>query len=389
MDSLIVLIAFSPIALAIASKVIWHNEITWGELAIMAILPMIFIVILYHQFRFNNATDNELWNGQIVEKVQRKENCPWGWKTYRDDFCTNYRTRQVYDGEDCTGFGKDRVCTSKYHTEYKYDYDWEQRYFIKTDIKDHTFEVDRVDYQGVSQPPIWRGFHVGDPASLPNTYMNWIRAAADSLFHQDGEAEEKYKGRIPAYPDKIYNYIQVNRVLTVGIDVPEVDRWNRELSMALRELGPKRQMNAIIVIANSKEFAGDYIFAVRRYWQGFKKNDAVLFIGADPETKKIGWVDVLSWSKNNAFNVVLRDTVYAIGSVSENFAPLVIQALSTVGMDAYERRSMKEFEFLKQQIPTPIWLYFVTFFVGVLSTGGVWFFALGNNWKPSTSRRSL
>jgi hypothetical protein len=102
---------------------------------------------------------------------------------------------------------------------------------------------------------------------------------------------------------------------------------------------------------------------------GFKKNDAVIFIGVNPD-KSVNWAEVLSWSKNSIFNIELRDDIRAMKG--ELDLRSVILRLYHIGMDKYERRSMKEFEFLRDQIPTnPFSIGINLFFNILIIVGGL------------------
>ncbi|AKF13627.1 hypothetical protein PHIN3_364 [Sinorhizobium phage phiN3] len=305
-----------------------------------------------------SASDVELWNGEISDKRATTQQCPYGWQRFQDGFCTEYRTREVYDGQTCTGSGKDRRCVSNYHTEYKYKFDWERRYFIYAEnLKKSSWEVPRIDAQGTQAPPRFQSVKIGDPASIKNRYSNWVRAASDSIFHDDGNLEEKYKELIPEYPIEIYDFFKVDRIVTIGVTIPDIEKYNRRLSEALKQLGPKRQMNAVIVVVDASKIQNaEYAHAVRRAWKGFKKNDAVVFLGI--KDNSIYWAEVLSWSKASIFDVELRDKI-----LGDRDKPLdlnnVISYIENIGMKNYERRSMEEFEFLKEELRTPLWLIFL------------------------------
>jgi hypothetical protein len=302
---------------------------------------------------FAATTDVETWNGSITEKVRDKRDCPSGWNYFQDDFCTQYTTRTVDDGETCSTDSKgNRSCTRQSHTEYHYDYPWEIKWRLKSSDLDEEWEVDRVDPQGAVSPPLYMHTSIGDPASKTHRYTNWVRAASDSLFHEDG-MDHRYDGLIPKYPQELYDLYKMDRIVQVGVDIPDVSEYNRLLSVALSELGPKRQMNAIIVLVDAKTAGTDYPAAVRRAWKGFKKNDAVVFIGLDGT--KVAWSDVLSWSKDDMFNVLLKDDLAKQARQDLDMRGLIIR-LHMIGMEHYSRREMAEFDYLRDEIPTPPWL---------------------------------
>lgn len=317
-------------------------------------------------FNFS-AMDTEIWNGEISNKRNIVKECPWGWNRSKDDFCTEYRSKEVYDGKTCTTDSKTKKksCVNNYHTEYKYDYPWEGKWFVYSANLKESWEIGRVDYQGANEPGEYRQVKIGDPASTTNSYSNWIKAASDSVFHEDGGLEEKYKEFIPEYPIKIYDRFKVDRIVSVGVTIPDIAKHNHRLSVALKQLGPKKQMNAVIVVVDASKIPNaEYAYAVRRAWNGFKKNDAVTFVGVN--AGKIEWAEVLSWSKASIFDVELRDKILADRGKALDLNN-VISYIETIGMQSYERRSMKEFEFLKDEIATPMWLIILAAIVNAIA----------------------
>lgn len=367
MDLILFLALLAPVVVALVVKFVLHQSITIIEAITQAVLVCLVVSSIWAIGRYSGAGDVELWNGEVTRKQIQRESCPQYWRDYQDGFCTEYRTRTVEDGprrQECTGSGKDKTCrwVQDYKTQYYYIYPWEQKFYIYTNVNT-TFNIPRVDAQGAIVPPRYNISFVGDPVAVPKSYSNWVKAASNSIFHEDGQAEAKYKDILPAYPMEIYDTYKVNRIVKVGrVDVPS---WlNDVLRAELKQLGPQRQMNVIIVAADARAIGTDFPHAVRRYWQGFKKNDAVIFVGLDGQTLK--WANVMSWSKKSIFDVTLRDEILKYEGKTLDFM-VVMNKLTSTAMELYERRSMKEFEHLKSQIPVPTWL---TIMVLVISFGG-------------------
>lgn len=384
MDPIFLIALLAPILITAVAWWWSGGKITLAEAGIQ--LGIVFVVTSCFWFigRFSDTTNVEVWNGEITKKNAQTEQCPWGWRDSTDWFCTEYTTRRVKDGpprEECTPYtdsnGKRKKrchMVQDYKTQYKYDYDWERRYFLNTNVKAN-FEVSRIDPQGVKYPPLFNQAYVGQPASAKHTYTDWIKAASDSVFHQDGAAEEKYKDILPDYPNYVYDLYKIDRVIRVGnVDAP-IAEMNRQLAESLKAMGGKKQINVIVVLIDAKLAPSEeYSLALRRYWSGFKKNDAVLFLAVDPASKKLVWANSLSWSKKAMYDVTMRRTyVEQIGKQIDYTA--IVGNIERTAYAHYERRSMKEFEFLKDQIPVPNWLIFVVMVVSVGgSLGLAWFF---------------
>jgi hypothetical protein len=345
------IVAFLIVAALMGAAIKLQN--TGMVLGALAAVP---IALMFYMFAYSHfeADDYELWNGSISAKDNVRRNCPVGWKSSKDDFCTEYRERTVQVGESCSTDAKgNRSCFPIYDTEYLARYNWEGKWFISSKNLNHVWEIERVDAQGAKMPDKYARTVIGEAASLHNKYKNWVKPSADSLFHNDGEVEEKYKSIIPQYPIKLIDYFKAGRIISIGVPVPDLAEANEQLSNALIKLGPAKQMNAVIVVADASKYGPDLPYAIRRAWKGFKKNDAVMFIGV--RDGLIEWGEVMSWSKASIFDVELREKILA-----DRGKPLVfsnqIKYLEEVGMANYQRRSMKEFEYLKAELnPSILW----------------------------------
>jgi len=367
MDFIFYVAIFTPII--IAGLVMWllHESITPLEALAQAVIPAIIVSLVWWGGRYSDTHDYELWNGEVTRKITEQQRCPIGWQDYTDGFCTEYTTRRVKDGPPrkvCSGEGKDKRChaVQDYKTQYNYIYPWERKYWLDSNVKE-TFYIPRVDAQGRYEPPRYTSAYVGEPVAAQKSYTNWIRGASNSVFHEDGKAEEKYLNILPKYPIEVYDYYRVDRVIAVGnVSVPNY--VNGLLSNLLKDLGPNKQMNVILVLVDTKVASEDFPYAVRRFWQGFKKNDAVVFMGVNDG--KLAWAESMSWSKQSIYDITIRDSLSEGIGQPINF-PNVINKISETAKAHYERREMKEFEFLKSQIPVPTWL---TVMALVLSVGG-------------------
>lgn len=368
MDIILFIALAAPIVVALISIFVLKQSITITEGITQALLVALIVSGLWAAGRYSDTHDVELWNGEVTNKQIQREQCPWGWRDWQDDFCTEYNTRRVKDGPPrkvcSTDSNGKKSChtVQDYKTQYKYIYPWEQKFYVFSNVQE-TYYIPRVDAQGARIPPFYLKAYIGEPVAARKSYTNWVRAASTSIFHEDGAVEEKYKDVIPQYPNDVYDFYNVNRVVKVGnVTVPNF--LNEALRMELKQLGPQRQMNAIFVIADAKVVGQDFPYAVRRAWMGFKKNDAVIFLGVDGDTLK--WADVMSWSKKSIFDITLRNELYTMEGKTVDYM-FALNKLTNTAMAHYERRSMKEFEYLKSQIPVPTWL---TIMVFLLSFGG-------------------
>lgn len=363
MSEMFWIIMFIPLMLPFIGKIIFKCRIQWTEMVLQFCVALVVGMTIYHIGKYSQIYDVEIWNGEVLSKRDQREECVQRWRRTAHWFCTNNQTRQVEISRTCDSEGR---CTSIYATEYRNIFPWEHRYFVTTSFGE--VEVPRIDRQGANFPPLYTKTEIGEPASRTNRFENYVKAASSSLFNFEQSLAELYAEHIPTYPNQLYELWKVDRVFQIGVQLPDIAEWNYDLGMILREAGPKRQANAVIIINNIESLI--YPDAVIQKWQGGKKNDTLLFISVD-ENMQIQHVRVHSWSKNEYYNVALRDEIAELGVLDRES---VIRVLHSNLMNHFERRSMKEFEYLKDEIEPStgqlIFLFiFVTLFSGLMTYG--------------------
>jgi hypothetical protein len=213
------------------------------------------------------------------------------------------------------------------------------------------------------EPPRWSKVIIGEPVAVTSSYTNYIKGSPDTLFRHQGLIE-KYQKSIPGYPGEIYDYYRLNRLVPVGVTVPDAALWNRDLSELNATLGAAKQVNIVVVV--TKNAPEDYYYALEQSWIGGKKNDVVLVVSVD-DANNIQWTQVMAWTDNKMLHVSLRDQVNAVGTLARE---PIIRALSGSVSAFYVRKPMKDFEYLSGLIkPTPgQWLFSMIFGL-VLSIG--------------------
>ena len=328
------LILLVPLAWPFFAKALWKREITLAEMGLNLAVGVLVAVGGYYASMHVQASDVEIWNGLLREKQSERVSCTHSYSC---------NCKQV-----CTGSGQNRSCSQQCDTcyEHNYDVDWN----LKTDVG--TVEIDRVDRQGIHEPPRFSRAKLGDPVALAKPFQNYIKAAPDSLFNASSEQmlKAQFQGKLLPYPAEVYDYHYVNRVITQGVNVPTLPAWNAALAQTLAKLGPSKQVNAIIVF--SKENDPNYAEALRAAWLGGKKNDVVVVLGT-PEYPKIAWVRVFSWTDKELFKVELRDELFNLQEVDID---KVMAVLATHIEKQFVRKHMADFEYLKNEATPPTWL---------------------------------
>lgn len=332
------LVVFVPIAVAWSARLLFPKQITRKEMGASLILGVLITSIVYAGGLWSETSDREVRNGEVQSKSRDKVSCS-------HSYSCHCRT-------DSKG---NQSCDTCY--EHSYDIDWN----VNTNIGQ--FSIDRIDRQGLVTPSRWQSVQVGDPVSDTFSFTNYVKAVPDSLYHATDVGN--FDKLIPPYPNKVYDYYNVDHVLTAGVNVPDLKQWNQETALLLRKLGPQRQANVIIVFVNTSD--SNYIHALEGKWIGGKKNDIIVVIGTT-QFPNIDFVAVSSWTDSQIFKVQLRDDIYALKVVDRT---KVLAAIDSNVMATYKRKEMKDFEYLKSQIQPPMWVLILAVILGIVMSAGV------------------
>ncbi len=335
----IFLILLIPILWPIVSKFIWSKEISWAELAINMTVTSIVSIGVYYAGAYSSLSDIATINGQVVSKTKDRVHCRHSYSCH---------CRPVSCGKNCTT----TQCDTCY--EHGFDIDWN----VHANVGDTS--INTVDRQGLIEPPRWTAVTIGEPFTTTQSYQNYIKAAPESLFKR--VKAEKYLGKVPDYPQTVYDYYKMDRFVTVGVTVQNVKEWNEGISNILRKLGPTKQSNIVLVVTKEpKEFADSLAYK----WLGGKKNDIVVVVGVSTYPE-IAWVSVLTWSKFSLFEVKLRDLLldHKVLDVAQTLKDLD----ETISM-YYTRKPMEEFKYLENEFDPPSWVIWLAIGVSILLTG--------------------
>lgn len=367
MDATIFLIMLIPVAISLSLKFLRGWEISWLEFAAQFVIGAAVLSMIWAVGNMSKTGDREVWNGAVVSKDVNRFRCP----TNTSNPCRN--------GYDCNCY---EVCTPQYdakgnvsgqscttHCDTCYRYPWEQDWYVRTSLG--PFEISRVDAQGANEPGRWTSTKVGDPVSVTKPFKNWVKASAGTLFRDADSGLETYAKILPEYPIQIFDYYRIDRVVTPNVRLANKALWNDEISRKLAILGSVREINAVFVFVDGQP--RDYAYALRRKWNGFKQNDAVIVVGL--RQGKVEWTEVMSWSKKSLFNVQMKQAMDAyVGRNITEVAPReVLTSFETIAMASFERRPMKEFEYLKGDIKPPSWLIWISVILAVIIGGATSF----------------
>jgi len=331
-----------PLCWAIFSRFVWHKEITWIETISISVITSLLTLTMYFAGSYSNMMDTATINGEVVSKTRDKVGC-------RHSYSCNCRMQ-------CSGSGKNRSCYTYCDTcyEHSYDVDWN----VHANVGGA--RISTIDRQGLKEPPRWTQVKIGDPYTRTERYTNYIKAAPNSLFSK--HVADKYEGKIPEYPQFVYDYYKMGRAVSYEVNAP-LEQWNTALSNILKQLGPQKQANVVILFAKEKNQT--YADAVAYKWLGGKKNDIVVIVGT-PSYPEIEWVRVLTWSKSSLFQVKLRDALIEQKTLD---AAATTEIIKQTTLKYYQRKEFKEFSYLENEIEPPEWVIWASFIIALLSAG--------------------
>lgn len=356
-----------PFVVAFATFLLGKHRVTLGEFGAHAFASIVVAgvscAIIYH----SNVADTETWNGSVTGKASVRVSCS-------HSYCCQWCQR-------CSGSGKNRSCHSyccRTCYDHPYDVDWDVRTTIGT------ININRIDRQGVNEPPRWTRVFTGEPVSRSKGYTNYIKAAPDSLFRDQGLIE-KYQAKLPEYPGDIYDYYRIDRLVSVGVKVHEAKRWNEFLSEVNARVGAPKQANIIVVMTTEDE---KFYYALRQHWLGGKKNDIVVVMGVDPTGRpqhpKIEWARVMSWAQDDIFHVKLRDDLLNIAGFAEPERVLPIVELNVV--EYFRRKPMADFEYLESSITPTVTQLVIALLINTLVSIGIAIFVVKNDFDSPIGR---
>lgn len=326
---------------------IWKHEFDFAEAGVTIAIATVVSAILIAVSVYRDYGDVQILNGQVLKKYSEKVSC-------RHSYSCNCHT-------SCSGTGKNRRCTQHCSTcyDHSYDIDW------TVDTTFGAIDIDRVDRQGKSEPQRWTDAIVGEPAHVLGHYTNYIKGSPDSLFNKAILKSNIYN--VPQYNSNIFDYYRYNRVVQVGVNLPEATDLNNALADVLRTLGSEKKVNIVPVFTN---YDANFARALEAKWLGGKINDVVIVTGIKPDNT-ITFVKVFSWSKSSILNYELENAVKSLDKFDvKSYTDVVVDRIKK----HYVQRSSSEFKYLDDAVKPSDWVvslsliicFFGSLFMGYL-----------------------
>ena len=329
-------------------KNIFSQKINGVQVLVLLGLVLITTISGYFIADAAKTYDTQIISGKVISKNRETVPCEHSYQCH----CHN----------ECSGSGKNRSCTEECDTCYEHneDYDWD----VQTTVG--TFTIDRIDRQGLDEPTRWSQVYHDDPVSRAISYVNYIKAAPDSLYHHTEIDPQISK---ISYPNNIYDYYKINRVVDVDLGVsPEIIKsMNEKISLSLRDLASAKQVNIVIVL--TKNPSSMFAEKLKNSWLGGKKNDLILVVAGN-SNGDILWDDVFSWSNNDMANVSIRDAVRNYGKIDDKLVDIAVDGINKY----WQRKRMHTYEYLTSEIEPTTFAYIMIFLVGLVLSGGLMVF---------------
>lgn len=273
-----------------------------------------------HFMKSSIMTDVEIWNGGVTSKNSEKVSCE---HSYSCNCVTS-----------CSGSGSNTSCSTICQTcyDHPYDIDWN----VNTSVGQ--LKIDRVDRQGMTEPIRWTKVQVGEPASIPYEFTNYLKATDRTLHNRD----VKITYPMPEYP-QVFDYYRVNRIISADTPVSQFKEWNDDLNEMLKDVSARRRANVVVVVTKVTDV--DFVHQLQSKWLSGKKNDIVITIS---KTDKVNWVKVFSWSTSDLFNVALADDLK-----KTEFGKAMTPIIKDHILKNFTKKSMSQYEYLENEIEMP------------------------------------
>jgi hypothetical protein len=333
-----------PVVFGVTVFFLGKRRITPGELATQLGVVGALVVGGYYLTRWGGIQDYELWNGRIASAPSGSTGCC-------HSYACNCRQECSTDSEGTT------TCSEVCDTCYEHASD---SYYAAYTTNDERVYYSSCWAPGEGPPSAWSQIRIGEPTVVEHRYTNYV-LADPSEFVTDAGVE--FDAAIPPYPPVVGWRARRFLVVDAPIDPVELLRLDGVLDELNADLGARKQVNVIVVVAGHADPA--FFDALVRAWLGGKKNDVIVVIGA-PAFPEIAWVRAHAWNK-------------ASGGEDELIGGLTgrIQALRTFDGDAilaaardevernYVRRSFSELEYLMARARPPGWAVTLLFGIGL------------------------
>jgi len=373
------ILLFVPLIVFCAAMVLGKGRISIKEFLIAEILMSLLICVGFFVARHQSVSDTEIWNGWITKGEFYEE--WWERVSCRHPISCSHRDKNGNTLHSNDGY---------YHA---YDVDYHAPYWQITTSNQEVVSIDssyfdaltgwfgNKEYVLLHRFSVHRGpgnkyetkYLTGSsrfiPTAVEHSFVNYIKASPNSVLRRMGQGE-KFITLIPPYP-RVKDQFVCDRVIPVGMTLPNLTSWNAQFAEINARLGAKRQVNIVLVVVNTSDSA--YVHSLEEKWLGGKKNDFVIIVGTT-QYPVIDWVRIASWSKKEDLKVELRDAIQDLGSLEKREE--ILKTIETQVGQKFVRTPMADFEYLMASWQPSFGVLTFLLILGFFGSCGVaWFFA--------------
>lgn len=277
MEFLLTLIG--PVIVAIFAKLYYKHEISKRETVAQIAIGVTFGFIVSVLFSFGQLHDTEIVTGKITDK-QRETG------SHQESYSCNCRTVT-------TGSGKNRTSSTRCDTCWRtvYTIDWNLESTIGA-IPLASKSSYSSSVWGAANPTNYTNAKVGGACSKERSYINYIKAAPNSIFNSKEFRNKSFDEIIPEYP-KMHSVYKMTHALSAdkSVNRSELSKWSESIREKLKTSDIDKDPNVLFVFTGTTD--RNYRYALERKWLGGKKNDLIVVIGA-PSYPDATWAEVIT-----------------------------------------------------------------------------------------------
>jgi len=322
--------------------IIQKKQFTFKEFVVQALVISLLIFGGYQMSKWNSMSDTEYHNGRVSAKEHFNRSCSHSYEC--NCTCISYD-----ENLDCTF----EICDTCY--DHNRDYFWDLGFTTGDNVRVETCG----DCRG-KEVPLWDKAYIGEPATIPHSYTNYLLADPESLLETKGVAEQF--SSLPNHPEGFGLY-KANRFVSTDVTVHDTQAWNDGLAEINADLGAKKEVTISVVATYTK----DPMFSkgLEEKWLFGDKNDLTYVFGVD-DKNQVAWARVVSFSAIPELRVRVRNEAPGLNLNDVQNSLSYIRATTN---QYFERTSMETISYLKSASkPSPgglALLYVLT----ILSTG--------------------
>lgn len=352
-----------PTIIFVVGAIFGRGKITFKELIVEEVAMVIIIAGGYFIARNSGTHDVEIWNGWIAESTYFEE---WVERvSCRHPISCSHQDKNGNTLHSNDGYY--HLYDEDYHSPYAETYSSNGELIIR-DIGFHDYVTGQFknnQYVEIRRYAKLRGpgnkfvtrYQAGSsnfiPTAVEHGFTNYIKVNPTSLFVRVGQGN-RFDALISPYP-RVRSVAVCDRVIPMGISLPDIRLWNDNLAKINGRLGRKKQVNIILLVVNTAD--SSYVHALEEKWLGGKKNDLIIVIGC-AQYPNIDWVRIVSWSKSEDLKVQLRDYILDIKSLDQR--EKMLEVIEREVDARFVRRPMADFKYLMagwQPSPGISWLF--------------------------------